>query len=485
MRSRKLLGLALMLAAVTPSLGRAQVQATIGGSAPVQVLPFDTVTPNPTGIKMYYYVPSSGTAPMPIVVASHFCEGHASDMLSWLKATAEAYGFMLVLPDANRVNGGNPSASNGCWDVGSDDTFANATATNPSDRSNSDPAGIYALVKWVGTDLMCGTAVCGDLTRVFATGQSSGAMMTSVLLGLYPDVFKAGAAAMGVPFKCWLAGVGGAHPTAGTNDTKGGAAGWSGSCAGGTVTHTAAEWAALLPAYTGTRPRMLLYHGESDDVISYVNLGEETKQLAEAYGVGQTPSATEVVAATKTSSGWTAQWTRKRFGGTGGQAPLETLTVAGVKHAVANPGVLAEELARFFDLGDKTAPAAPTDLAASAVTTEGATLTWTAPADTDVYNYVVSRVDGATLTAVGWPNAATKTVTLTGLSAETAYTFQVVAADKAGNASPAATVQFTTAKAPSTGGGGGGGCGQGVPSGAALLLAAAALLLVRRRASRA
>ena len=33
-----------------------------------------------------------------------------------------------------------------------------------------------------------------DRGRVFATGLSSGAMMTNVLLGDYPDVFKAGAA---------------------------------------------------------------------------------------------------------------------------------------------------------------------------------------------------------------------------------------------------------------------------------------------------
>lgn len=32
-----------------------------------------------------------------------------------------------------------------------------------------------------------------DPARVFAVGESSGAMMTNVLLGLYPDVIAAGA----------------------------------------------------------------------------------------------------------------------------------------------------------------------------------------------------------------------------------------------------------------------------------------------------
>ncbi len=39
--------------------------------------------------------------------------------------------------------------------------------------------------------------------RVYVTGASSGGMMTNVLLGDYPDVFKAGAAFMGVPFGCF------------------------------------------------------------------------------------------------------------------------------------------------------------------------------------------------------------------------------------------------------------------------------------------
>ena len=39
----------------------------------------------------------------------------------------------------------------------------------------------------------------GDPGRVFATGSSSGGMMTNEMLALYPDVFSAGAAFMGVP----------------------------------------------------------------------------------------------------------------------------------------------------------------------------------------------------------------------------------------------------------------------------------------------
>jgi acetylxylan esterase len=65
--------------------------------------------------------------------------------------------------------------------------------------------------------------------RVYASGTSSGAMMTEALLATYPDVFKGGVEFAGVPAGCWAVG-------ASADGT------WSGPCAGGQVTHTAAEW---------------------------------------------------------------------------------------------------------------------------------------------------------------------------------------------------------------------------------------------------
>ncbi|MER6178195.1 prolyl oligopeptidase family serine peptidase [Streptosporangium sp. NPDC001681] len=37
----------------------------------------------------------------------------------------------------------------------------------------------------------------GDANRVYVTGTSAGGMETNIMLGNYPDVFKAGAAFMG------------------------------------------------------------------------------------------------------------------------------------------------------------------------------------------------------------------------------------------------------------------------------------------------
>ncbi|MFI6859497.1 cellulase family glycosylhydrolase [Streptomyces sp. NPDC050421] len=88
-----------------------------------------------------------------------------------------------------------------------------------------------------------------------------------------------------------------------------------------------------------------------------------------------------------------------------------------------------------------TAPGAPT---ASAVTATSAFLTWTASSDNvAVAGYDVVRVSGTSETAVA--ASATNSVSVTGLTADTAYTFAVYARDAAGNRSArSATVGVTT-----------------------------------------
>ena len=81
-----------------------------------------------------------------------------------------------------------PPGSGNCFDVSSPGALRH--------DGNSDPAGIVSMVVVVQHRN-------GDASRVFVTGASSGAMMTNVLLGDYPDVFQAGAAFAGVPFGCF------------------------------------------------------------------------------------------------------------------------------------------------------------------------------------------------------------------------------------------------------------------------------------------
>ncbi|MFJ2029096.1 cellulose binding domain-containing protein [Streptosporangium sp. NPDC087985] len=103
---------------------------------------------------------------------------------------------------------------------------------------------------------------------------------------------------------------------------------------------------------------------------------------------------------------------------------------------------------------DTTPPSKPGRPVASAITSSGATLTWTASTDNvAVTGYDVYQQAGTTGVKVGSPSSAS--FALTGLAADTSYTYYVVARDAAGNSSVASDpVTFRTA----AGSGGGSGC---------------------------
>jgi len=105
--------------------------------------------------------------------------------------------------------------------------------------------------------------------------------------------------------------------------------------------------------------------------------------------------------------------------------------------------------------GDTQAPTAPGQPTASNVTPSGLTLAWGAAADNvGVTAYDVLRATGGgPATVVGTTGGTSLAVT--GLAANTTYTFTVRARDAAGNTSPASAGRTVTTP---PGGGGGGGC---------------------------
>jgi poly(hydroxyalkanoate) depolymerase family esterase len=164
---------------------------------------------------------------------------------------------MVIYPSATREGH--------CFDVSSPGALTH--------NGNSDPVGIVSMVRHAVRKQG------GNSHRVFVTGVSSGAMMTNVLLGDYPDVFKAGSAMVGVPFACFA-----------TTDGSM----WNSECANGRITRTPDEWGDLargaFPGYRGPRPRMQLWHGTLDTILWYPNFGEAVKQWTDVLGTGQTPA---------------------------------------------------------------------------------------------------------------------------------------------------------------------------------------------------
>lgn len=139
---------------------------------------------NPTAVGMFVYIPAQLASPPPLIVALHYCQGSAQDYFTGTQYAnlADTHGFIVVYPNS-------PAGTGGCWDV-----HTNATLTH---NAGGDSLGIISQVRYAIANYGV------DATRVFATGTSSGAMMTNVLMGAYPDVFAAGSAFSGVPYGCF------------------------------------------------------------------------------------------------------------------------------------------------------------------------------------------------------------------------------------------------------------------------------------------
>ena len=302
--------LALGVIGVVPT--PAAPAAPAAAASLVQVSNFGS---NPGNDAMYLYVPTAVATRPAVLVAMHGCGGSGPGFYqsSEFAALADRYGFVVVYPSS--------TDKIGCFD-----TFSDASKRR---GGGTDAESIVSMVTYVEQHYGA------DPGRVFATGSSSGAMMTDALAALYPDVFAAGSAFMGVPFGCfpneadYLAG--------------------NSVCANGNNSKTPQQWGDLArsayPGYTGAYPRMQLWHGTADTVVNYRNLQMEVDQWTNLHGLSQTPTSTDTP-----QSGWT----RRRFADSSGAVPVEATSVAGAGHQLPQAGMAASAIA-FFGL-DRSGP---------------------------------------------------------------------------------------------------------------------------------
>ena len=273
---------------------------------------------------MSIYVPDNVAANPPILTLIHYCGGTASAVFGQAQGggivrAADQYGFIMVVPSSGR-----------CWDV-----VSNKTRTRDG---LGDSHAIRQMVKFA-IDTRGGNA-----QRVYATGDSSGGMMTELLLALYPDVFKAGSAFAGMPAGCRA------------SNESGTSGGYSGACAGGSVTHTAEEWGDIVrmfnPGYAGHRPRVQLFHGDADSTIRYANHTEAIKEWTNVLGLATSPSSTTSVTLGN------HQASRQRWQNACGYTVLDAFTSMGGDHGPSDALFPAEYVIPFLGL-DNTAPVDP------------------------------------------------------------------------------------------------------------------------------
>ncbi len=279
---------------------------------------------NPGGMRMHVYVPDSRPTNPAIVVAMHGCGGSGPGFHSGSEfaSLADRQGFVVVYPSAQQEAGFGK-----CFDTWS--------AAAKRRGGGSDPVSLVSMVTYVQQ------RYGGDPNKVFATGSSSGGMMTNHMLALYPDVFKAGAAFMGVPFDCF----------ANAADYPPGSSRCTGS---GGANRTPQQWGDSVrqanPGYTGPRPRVQLWHGTNDTLVPYSLLQEAVEQWTDVFGLSQTPTSTDTPQPT---------WNRRRYADASGTTRVEAYSVQGAGHSLPSTGMAAQAIA-FFGLDGTGTPTTTT-----------------------------------------------------------------------------------------------------------------------------
>ncbi|KAI0744297.1 acetyl xylan esterase [Daedaleopsis nitida] len=249
---------------------------------------------NPNNVAMYVYKPRTLASKPALLVASHYCSGTAQAYYSGSKFAqlAETYGYVVLFPSSPR--------SGTCWDVSSDATLKH---DGGGDSLGIASAVRYAIASW-GV----------DAARVYAVGTSSGAMMTNVLAGAYPDLFKGAVVDSGVPFGCF------AVPGQPSGS-------WNSQCAQGQTVLTGMQWAQKVydayPGYTGGRPKVQVWHGTADTTLAPQNFYEQVKQWTTVFGYSSTPLSNT------TSAGLPSNYYNATFG-----PMFQAILAQGVGHTV-------------------------------------------------------------------------------------------------------------------------------------------------------
>ncbi len=265
----------------------------------------------PTNVSMYVYVPDSVVENPPILVLLHYWGGTASSVFAqaeWggIVAAADQYGFIMVVPER----------SSDCWDYGSTQSLTH--------DGGGETHAIAQMVQYAISTYQA------NADRVYVTGDSCGGMMTQAMLGVYPDIFKAGVALAGVP-------IGGA---------------WA------PIEHTVQEWGdlarACYPEYSGPRPRVQLWHGTADDLVNYTNHLESIMQWSNVLGLDPDPTYTT----TESIAGITNQWTHRVWKDENGASLLDAWADIGGDHGPSDALFLAEYVIPFLGL-DKVGPVDP------------------------------------------------------------------------------------------------------------------------------
>lgn len=213
---------------------------------------------------------------------------------------------------------------------------------------------------------------------------------------------------MGVPHSCF-ASEADYIPSPGASD-----------CASGRLNKTPQQWGdlarAAYPGYSGTRPRVQLWHGTADNLVYYATLQQQIDQWTNVFGLSQTPTSTDTPR---------ANWNRRRYADAAGSVKVEAYSIQGAGHSLPMSGMAASAI-EFFGLTVNDPGPSPTQTPTSPPPGAACQVAYTAntwnngfTAEVAITNSGNSTINGWTLTWT-WPgnqqvtNAWNATVTQSG-----------------------------------------------------------------------
>ena len=245
--------------------GQAEVSAAavemVAGEQP-ELVEIGDFGSNPGHLRMLVHIPQGLSGRPALVVALHGCRQSAQgyDLGTGWSQLAERHGFILCLPEQR---GGNNSQQCFNW-------FTERNTARDSGEAGSIAAMVEHLSNVHGV----------DPRRVFITGLSAGGAMTAAMLASYPELFAAGAVIAGLPFRAAVS-VSGALEVMANGDRR-----------------TGAEAAAIVRAasdHAGPWPRLSVWHGTGDTIVSQDNATALISQWRNLMGLRNAPTQEERV----------------------------------------------------------------------------------------------------------------------------------------------------------------------------------------------
>lgn len=228
---------------------------TIHGLCFAQLQSIANFGSNPGNLNAYHYVPANMPADAPLVVVMHGCTQNAanfSNETGW-NTLADFHKFYVVYAEQKSAN--NTTNCFNYWETGD------------HSRGQGEARSIKQMVDYMKSQYSI------DSSRVFATGLSAGGAMTCVMLSAYPDVFAAGAEMAGLPYKVATSSL----------EVY--------TAALGLTSKSPQEWGNLVrgqyPGFSGSYPRMAIFHGTSDIIINENNAEETMKQFTNLHSTDQ------------------------------------------------------------------------------------------------------------------------------------------------------------------------------------------------------